>query len=57
MEFIPSCGLSILLYECTTWTLTKCIEKLDGNYTRMLYANLIMPASKNLFIFERSARS
>ena len=28
---------SILLYGCTTWTLTKWLEKkLDGNYTRML---------------------
>ena len=33
--------MSILLYECTTWTLTKCMEKkLDGNYTRMLPAIL-----------------
>ena len=32
---------SILLYGCTTWTLTKRLEKkLDGNYTRMLRANL-----------------
>ena len=29
--------ISILLYGCTTWTLTKRLEKkLDGNYTRML---------------------
>ena len=29
--------VSILLYGCTTWTLTKRMEKkLDGNYTRML---------------------
>ena len=29
----------ILLYGCTTWTLTKWLEKkLDGNYTRMLWA-------------------
>ena len=28
--------MSILLYGCTTWTLTKRMEKnLDGNYTRM----------------------
>ena len=32
---------SILLYVCTTWTLTKRLEKkLDGNYTRMLRAIL-----------------
>ena len=31
----------ILLYECTTWTLTKGMEKnIDGNYTRMLRAKL-----------------
>ena len=31
--------MSILLYGCTTWTLTKRMEKkLDGNYTRMLRA-------------------
>ena len=29
--------VSILLYGCTTWTLTKRLEKkLGGNYTRML---------------------
>ena len=33
--------MSILLYGCTTWTLTKRMEKkLDGNYTRMLWAIL-----------------
>ena len=33
--------VSILLYGCTTWTLTKRLEKkLDGNYTRMLRAIL-----------------
>ena len=33
--------VSILLYGCTTWTLTKRMEKkLDGNYTRMLPAIL-----------------
>ena len=32
---------SILLYGCTTWMLTKQMEKkLDGNYTRMLRAIL-----------------
>ena len=31
--------VSILLYGCTTWTLSKRLEKkLDGNYTRMLRA-------------------
>ena len=33
--------VSILLYGCTTWKLTKRLEKkLDGNYTRMLQAIL-----------------
>ena len=33
--------LSILLYGCTIWTLTKWLEKkLDSNYTRMLRAIL-----------------
>ena len=33
--------VSILLYGCTTWTLTKRLEKkLDGIYTRMLRAIL-----------------
>ena len=33
--------VSILLYGCTTWMLTKRMEKkLDGNYTRMLQAIL-----------------
>ena len=36
-----SAVVSILLYGCTTWTLTKRLEKkLDGNYTRMLRAIL-----------------
>ena len=33
--------MSILLYGCTIWTLTKRLEKkLDGNYSRMLRAVL-----------------
>ena len=36
-SFFHAVGVSILLYGCTTWTLTKRLEKkLDGNYTRML---------------------
>ena len=35
------CGRVDALYGCTTWTLTKRLEKkLDGNYTRMLRAIL-----------------
>ena len=40
-SFFQAAVLSILLYGCTTWTLTKQLEKkLDGNYTRMLRAML-----------------
>ena len=40
-SFFQAAVLSILLYGCTTWTLTKRLEKkLDGNYTRMLRALL-----------------
>ena len=40
-SFFQAVFVSILLYGCTTWTLTKCMEiKLDGNYTRMLRAIL-----------------
>ncbi len=36
-SFFQAAIVSILLYGCTTWTLTK---RLDGNYTRMLRAIL-----------------
>ena len=40
-SFFNAAIVSILLYGCTTWTLTKRMEKkLDGNYTRMLQAIL-----------------
>ena len=40
-SFFQAAATSILLYGCTTWTLTKRPEKkLDGNYTRMLRAIL-----------------
>ena len=36
-SFFQAAIVSILLYGCTIWTLTKQLEKkLDGNYTRML---------------------
>ena len=36
-SFFQAAVVSILLYGCTTWTLTKRLKKkLDGNYTRML---------------------
>ena len=41
MEIRPDLAavVSILLYGCTTWTLTKRLKKkLDGNYTRILRA-------------------
>ena len=38
-RFFQAAVVSILLYGCTTWTLTKRLKKkLDGNYTRMLRA-------------------
>ena len=40
-SFFRAAVVSILLYGCTTWMLTKRLEKkLDGNYTRMLRAIL-----------------
>ena len=40
-SFFQVAVVSILQYGCTTWTLTKRLEKkLDGNYTRMLRAIL-----------------
>ena len=39
--FFQAAVISILLYRCATWMLTKWLEKkLDGNYTRMLLAIL-----------------
>ena len=34
-SFFQAADASILLYGCTTWTLTKRLNELDGNYTRM----------------------
>ena len=40
-SFFQVSVVSVLLYGCTTWTLTKRLEKkLDGNYTKMLRAIL-----------------
>ena len=40
-SFFQAAVVSILLYGCTTWTLTKQLDKKpDGNYTRMLRAIL-----------------
>ena len=40
-SFFQATVVSIPPYGCTTWTLTKLLEKkLDGNYTRMLRAIL-----------------
>ena len=40
-SFFQTAVMSILLYGCTTWMLTKWLEKkLDGNYTRTLRAIL-----------------
>ena len=43
-SFFQAAVVSILLYGCTTWTLTKRPKKkLDGNYTRILRAILTSP--------------
>ena len=40
-SFFQAAVVSIRLYRCTTWTLTKRVEKkLDGTYTRLLRAIL-----------------
>ena len=40
-SFFQAAVVLILLYRCTSWTLTKRMEKkLDGNYSRMLRAIL-----------------
>ena len=40
-SFFQAAVVLILLYGCTTWMLTKCMEKkLDDNFTRMLWAIL-----------------
>ena len=40
-SFFQAVVMLILLYGCTTWTLTKHMQKkLNGNYTRMLLAKL-----------------
>ena len=40
-SFFQAAVVSILLYGCSIWTLTKwLVKKLDGNYTRMLRAIL-----------------
>ena len=40
-EFFQAVSISVLLYSCNIWTLTKCLEKkLNGNYTRKLHAIL-----------------
>ena len=40
-SFFQAAVVSILLYGCTTWTLSKRLEKkLDSNYTRLLQAIL-----------------
>ena len=40
-SFFQAVIVTILLYGCTTWTLTKRLDKkLDSNYTRMLRAIL-----------------
>ena len=41
LDFFQAVAVSVLLYLCTTWMLTKLIvKKLNGNYIRMLHAIL-----------------
>ena len=48
-SFFQAVIVSILLYGCTTWTLTKRLEKkLDGNYTIMFRAILNKSCSNTL---------
>ena len=36
---LKSVAMSVLLYDCTTWNITKCLEtKLDWNYSKRLPA-------------------
>ena len=45
-NFFPATVMSLLLYGCTTWTVTKCMEKKsDWNYSRMLRVILINPGN------------
>ena len=40
-NFFQAAVMSILLYGCTTWTLTECMEKkLDGNCTKNAVSNI-----------------
>ena len=39
-SFFQAVVMLTLLYGCNTWTLTKQLKKLDGNYTRMLWVIL-----------------
>ena len=49
-SFFRAAIVSILLYGCTTWTLTKRLEKkLDGNYRRMLKAILNNPTKHQIY--------
>ena len=51
-SFFQAAVMSILLYGCTTWTLTKRLEKKpDGNYTRILRAIL------NKYFLEKQRRA
>ena len=61
--FFQAAVVSILLYGCTTCTLTKPLKKkLDGNYTRMLWAThhkaptILPPASHHETIQVRRTR-
>ena len=45
-SFFQAAVVSILLYGCTTWTLTKRLKKkLEGNYTRMCNIEQVLAAT------------
>ena len=49
-SFFQAAVVLILLYGCTTWMLSKRMEKkLDGNYTRMLRAILNKSTKQQLY--------
>ena len=49
-SFFQAAVMSILLYGCTTWTLTKRMKKkLNRNYTRMLWAILNKSTKQQLY--------
>ena len=56
-SFFQAVGVSILLYGCTTWMLTKRMEKrFDSNYTRMLREKVLEATPIKKTIRDRRTR-